>query len=386
MCSRASLTTMKIVRVFLLTAACLSAQTLVSFNGGNGANPLGSFIRGADGNFYGTTYLGGTSTTCNGGACGTVFEMAPDGSLTVLHNFDGLDGYQPFGLIQASDGNLYGTTAYGGVSTCGEYCGYGTAFQITTAGTFTTLHIFGGNDGSQPFSPPTEGSDGNFYGTTFVGGDYNYGTVYKMSPSGAVTSLYSFCSSGKNCPGGANPSGGLVQAKNGKFYGTTNDGGLDGNGTIFEITSAGSLTTLHRFSGTDGSLPAGGLMQATNSLLYGTTVNGGAGNFGTIYSLAPGGVLSTIHSFAGTDGSQPQSVLLQTPDGDFYGAAWSGGTQNAGTIFTMTPDGTVTVLNCFDGAEGANPGSSVQDPTSGKIYTAAFSGGSNGYGAIYGSP
>ncbi|MGD0360133.1 MAG: choice-of-anchor tandem repeat GloVer-containing protein [Bryobacteraceae bacterium] len=375
---------MKTTTVFFLATACISqAQTLVNFNGSNGANPLGSFIRGTDGNFYGTTYLGGTSSNCNGGGCGIVFEMTPDGSLTVLHSFDGLDGYQPFGLIQGADGNLYGTTGYGGVSACGEYCGYGTAFQITPAGAFTTLHIFAGNDGSQPFSPPTEGKDGNFYGTTFVGGDYGSGTVYKMSPSGTVTSLYSFCSSGKSCPGGANPSAALVRARNGKFYGTTNDGGLNGYGTIFEITADGEQATLHRFTLSDGSLPAGGLMQATNGLLYGTTVSGGANNYGTIFSITPGGRLTTMHSFVGTDGSQPQAVLLETSTGELFGAARSGGTQNEGTLFKVSSDGEVTVLNCFDGAEGANPSSLVQDPASGRIYTTTFSGGSNGYGTIY---
>src|ERR1035438_5459485 len=197
-------------------------------------------IQGTDDNFYGTTAGGGA----NGG--GTFFKMTPGGTLTPLHSFCSqscTDGSSPVALIQGTDGNFYGTTPYGGANGQG-----GTVFKITPNGNLTTLYSFcsqtGCTDGTEP-RWLIQGTDGNFYGTTQVGGANNEGTVFKITPNGTLTMLYSFsfCSP---CTEGFLP-GALVQGTDGNFYGTTYDGGATGGGTIFQITPSGTLTTLYSF-------------------------------------------------------------------------------------------------------------------------------------------
>jgi uncharacterized repeat protein (TIGR03803 family) len=235
-------------------------------------------VQGSDGNFYGTTQVGGTNGS------GTVFKITPSGALTTLHSFDGADGSNPAAvLMQASDGNLYGTTEAGGANG-----NYGTVFKITPAGTLTTLHSFGGADGWEPAAGLVQASDGNFYGTTYIGGaNGNYGTVFKITPTGTLTTLYSFCSQ-SGCADGALPRAGLVQASDGDFYGTTAFGGANYyEGTVFKITPNGTLTTLHSFDGADGGDP-NALVQASDGNFYGTTVLGGAnGDNGTVFRLVP---------------------------------------------------------------------------------------------------
>ena len=238
--------------------------TLHSFDWYDGASPTGALVQGNDGNFYGTTYGGGAEPRD-----GTVFKITPGGALTTLYSFCAQancpDGQQPYaGLVQGTDGNFYGTTLEGGANTgCSLGSGScGTVFKITPGGTLTTLYSFcsqhGCTDGGNPYAGLVQGSDGNFYGTTFGRGVNGYGTVFKITPAGALTSLYSFCSQ-TNCADGEYPHSGLVQASDGNFYGTTPEGGggpIHQGGTVFKITSSGTLTTLYNFCSQPTALTA----------------------------------------------------------------------------------------------------------------------------------
>jgi len=252
---------------------------LISFDKADGSNPEGSLIQGTDGNFYGTTSDGGSSTNCSAG-CGTVFKIAPGGALTTLYNFDATHGALPAqGMVQGTDSNFYGTTIQGGTSTnCGGGCG--TVFRITPGGQLITVHNFTGSDGTSPYGPPIEGTDGNFYGTTL-------NTIFRVSPGGAFTNLYTLT-------GTTLVVAPLVEGTDGNFYGVNAEGGSSNNcgasgcGTIFQITPSGVLTTLYNFSGPDGQFPDGGLLQHTNGKFYGTTAFGGGNGDGTIFSLDMG--------------------------------------------------------------------------------------------------
>jgi uncharacterized repeat protein (TIGR03803 family) len=353
--------------------------TLVNFNGSNGTAPdYECLVQGIDGNFYGTTAWGGA----NGGAYGygTIFKITPSGALTTLYSFAGTDGSLPYtGLVQATNGYFYGTTYGGGVN------GYGTIFKITPSGTLTTLYSFAGSDGVQPFGGLVQGTDGNFYGTTFYGGFYGgangYGTVFKITPSGRLTTLYSFAGND-----GKYPAAGLIQATSGSFYGTTEFGGANDYGTIFKITPGGTLTTLYSFAGVDGGIPAASLVQARNGNFYGTTYSGGVG-YGTVFKITPSGTLETLYSFAGTSASNPASGLIQATNGSFYGATQNGGSNNCslgcGTIFEITPGGTLTILIDFGGINGAQPIGGLVQGTDGTFYGTTDGGGSIGRGTVF---
>jgi uncharacterized repeat protein (TIGR03803 family) len=267
---------------------------------GDGASPVAGLIQGSDGAFYGTTYSGGASGK------GTVFRLSAKGKITTLHTFDGTDGASPEGgLVQATDGNFYGTTYSGGTgSTCFTH-GCGTVFRITPKGGLTTLYLFCTQsycpDGSNPVGTLIEGSDREFYGTTSTGGGYNSsciggcGTVFKINSHGKLTTLYRFCAQ-SGCTDGTLPTGNLVQATGGYFYGTTLVGGGSFNcynpygpgcGSVFEITPAGHLTTLHNFGNGDAGSPWAGMVQDTDGRLYGTTT-GGTVTLGTVFKMAVG--------------------------------------------------------------------------------------------------
>ena len=299
--------------------------------------------------------------------------VAPTVTFTTLHSFDYADGYFPdAALIQGTDGAFYGTTSSGGTN------GYGTVFKITTGGTLTTVHTFDGTDGAYPNGGLAQGANGKLYGTTSAGGpntacvNGGCGTVFTITPSGMLTTLYNFCSQ-SNCTDGYVPEAELVQGTDGNFYGTTLFGGAssacsNGCGTVFKITPGGTLTTLHSFDGTDGAGPQAGLIQATNGKFYGTTTGGGAnGPYGTVFEITPSGKLTTLNSFDGTDGSEVDGSLVQATDGNFYGTTFQGGAnhicgldniETCGEVFKMTPSGSLTVfysfcsqggLNCTDG-------------------------------------
>jgi uncharacterized repeat protein (TIGR03803 family) len=312
-------------------------KTRVNFDGTNGAQPVSPLVKAINGNFYGITGSGGTGTDCSSLGCGTVFKVTPGGRLTTLYSFCSKvgceDGRDPNGLIQASDGNFYGTTDIGG-----KQDKFGKVFKLSPSGTLTTLYPFcsqpGCTDGDGP-NGLIQASDGNFYGTTAFGGAHNGGgTVFQLSPTGTLTTLYSFCSE-PNCTDGDYPNG-LIQASDGNFYGTTNGGAHDG-GTVFQLSPTGTLTTLYSFCSepncTDGDGP-GGLIQASDGNFYGTTYYGGAYDKGTVFQLSPMGTLTTLHSFHGSIGTYPTG-LIQAPSGNFWGTTEDGGSSNDGTVFVL---------------------------------------------------
>src|ERR1019366_9366686 len=226
------------------------------------------------------------------------------------------------------------------------------------AQTFTTLHSFDGTDGYLPAAGLVQATNGDFYSTTTSGGTNGIGTVFKITPSGTLTTLYSFCN--VDCTDGYFPAAGLVQATNGDFYGITTYGGANDNceyggvtvgcGTVFKITPSGTLTTLYSFcaqSGcTDGESPANGLVHATNGNFYGTTAGGGTSPFlpgaGTVFKITPGGTLTTLYNFCSqsggvcTDGIDPLAALVQATNGDFYGTTYYDGAAGDGTVFRLS--------------------------------------------------
>jgi uncharacterized repeat protein (TIGR03803 family) len=337
--------------------------SLYSFTGSNdGSNPNG-LVQGRDGFFYGTTQGGGNYG--NFGGYGTVFKISTNGTFTSLYAFGSiqdtngtpLDGANPrAALVQGSDGNFYGTTASGGSTNYfyNSLGGYGTVFKINTNGTFTSLYAFGSIqdtnwnplDGANPQASLVQGSDGYFYGTTYYGGTNGYGTVFKISTNGVLTTLHSF--TGTNDGGDLNA--GLVQGTDGNFYGTTQVGGINGGGTVFKINPSGAFTSLHSFpvfSG-DGFLEypsPGGLVQGSDGYFYGTTgfVGGSLHPLGScsIFQISSDGAFTSLYLFGGGGRftMNAKGGLVQGSDGSFYGTTISGsGTSifGSGTIFRLT--------------------------------------------------
>src|SRR3984957_3570787 len=285
--------------VFRVTTAGV-LTTLYKFcqqtNCADGGAPMSGLVQGVDGNMYGTTEFGGTSNA----SAGTVFRVDTSGNLTTLHSFclqqNCPDGDMPqANLILATDGNFYGTTLVGGTGCDG---GCGTIYKLTPEGQFTTLYRFNDDEinGADP-GALIQASDQVFYGTTEGGGTHNGGTIFRITRGGTLTTLYSFCEEDFPCidnPSGSSPVAGLIQATDGNLYGTTFFGGdLQCNGgygcgTIFELSTTGRLATLHQFDGSDGLDVSDGLLQATNGVLYGLAREGGRYSFGTVYSLDMG--------------------------------------------------------------------------------------------------
>ncbi len=364
----ASVTLSITVRAIVPVIATNSFTMLCSFTGANGIYPYAGLIQGNDGNLYGTTANGGSSKNS-----GTIFKITPNGSLTTLSSFAGTDQVGPqAGLIQGSDGNFYGTTAYGGSSHIGA------VFKMLSDGSLTTFCSFSGADGQWPSAGLIQGSDGNFYGMTSYGGSSNSGTVFKITPSGLLTTLCSF--TGTN---GTGPHAGLIQGSDGNFYGTTDGGGSGSFGTVFNITSSGSLTTLCSFNGANGSYPHAGLIQGSDGNFYGTTHNGGSSSSGTVFKMTPSGSLTTLCSFSGANGAYPDAGLIQGSDGNFYGTTGSGGSGNSGTVFKMTPTGSLTTLCSFTSANGAYPKAGLIQGSDGTLYGTTVNGGSNNTGTVF---
>lgn len=336
-------------------------KTLYNFcsksNCTDGEQPFAGLVQGVDGNFYGSTRLGGMSSCTDpisASGCGTVFKMTPGGTLTTLYSFcsqaNCADGQQSEStLVQASNGELYGTASYGGIECySGSGFGCGTIFEITPRGSLTTLHTFEGTDGAYPYAGLIQATNGNFYGPIQYGGVYGAGTVSKITPTGNLSTLYNFCSQ-TNCTDGSILLGGLTQAPNGNFYGTTWSGGASSYGTVFTITQSGALTTLHSFDYTDGDGPYAALVQATDGDFYGTTYEGGSNTnsacpsgCGTIFKITPAGVLTTLYNFCSqggtscTDGSIPFAGLVQDTNGKLYGTTSQGGAFGPGTVFSLS--------------------------------------------------
>ena len=332
------------VSVFKITPA----GKLTTLTGFGLANP-GRLVQAADGDLYGTTSGGGVY------GYGAVFKITRAGALTTLYSFTGdYDGACPRGsLVQVADGNLYGATQFRGFNGYG----YGTIFKITRTGKLTTLHRFDGTHGMWPTGGLVQASDGNLYGTTQFGGlaefGSNWGTVFKITLGGTLTTLYNFAS----VYGGADgllPSAGLVQGSDGNFYGMTGSGGsytcsnyYPGCGTVFEITPTGTLTTLHSFDDDDGAYPSGGVLQATNGIFYGTTTSGGAYGDGTIFSLSTGlGPFVTFVRDSGKVGWTPEILgqgFTGTTAVSFNGTPAAGFTVKSDTYLRATvPVGVTT--------------------------------------------
>ena len=376
------------------SASPIAAQTfttLVNFDGTDGGSSTAGLIRATDGNFYGTTSAGGANSA------GTVFRISPSGALTTIYSFCSQvgcpDGASPMGaLLQASDGNLYGTTYGFGFSNRGS------VFKITLSGTLTTLHSFSstGTGGQYPLAGLIQGKDGSLYGTTSRGSanictirpTYNVhcGTIFKITTSGTLTTLAVF-----DQAHGFSPSSPLVQATDGNFYGTTPMGGANypGFGTVFEVTPSGTLTVLHSFDATDGEKSYAALVQGTDGNFYGTTSFGGGNpNFGgTVFKITPTGTLTTLHSFGSGDSTGASAGLIQATDGNFYGTTSGFGVSNTGTVFKITPSGTLTALHTFDGADGELPYSTLVEGSNGDLYGTtkygASSACSEGCGTIF---
>jgi len=307
--------------IFKLTPAG-ALTTLHSFDTTDGSLPAGSLLLATNGDLYGTTWEGGT------GGLGTIFKITPAGALTSLHSFDSTDGALCVsGLIQATNGDLYGTTYNGGTNNLG------TIFKITPAGVFTSLHSFAAAEGATPYAGLIQATDGYLYGTAYQGGANNVGTVFKVTMAGVLTTLYTFTVS---LTDGTHPYAALVQASNGLLYGSTSSGGASGYGTIFSITPEGALTTLHSFAVLDGDNPQSKLVEANDGNLYGTTSGGGATGNGTIFKMTLAGSLTSLFSFNITDGAFPIGGLTQYTNGTFYGTTYQGGADNDGTVFTLS--------------------------------------------------
>jgi len=286
----------------------------------DGDAPAAPLLLGADGNLYGTTRYQGT------GGCGVVFKLTPAGVYTVLHAFVNTDGcYPTIGLMQASNNLFYGATPAGGSA------GYGTLYQVSSTGAFKVIHNFDGTvaGGGVPGGSPIQATNGNLYGGTVAPGQ---SVIYQTNLAGTVFHTYPFSASN------ADVSGPLIQASNGNIYGTTSF--APGYGTFFRVTPAGVITTLYSFCSltncADGSQPVDGVIQASDGNFYGTTYRGGANNAGTIFKITAAGVLTTLHSFDVTDGENIDSGIFQNTNGTLYGVTHNGGTDSVGTVYSLT--------------------------------------------------
>ncbi len=362
---------------FLFFSGVVQAQTFsVLYNfGSNTGDPSspsysGIVTQGRDGNLYSTAPKGGT-------CCGAAFQITPAGTLKNIHNFTGNndDGAFPQGgLTLGTDGNFYGTTYEGGSVTAGA------VFKISPSGAYTTLYSFtGGSDGAAPYAPPVEGNDGNFYGTTTQEGTCgSCGTIYKITPSGKFTLLHQF-----DITHGSTPYAPLVLGTDGNFYGTSAYGTSANAGVIFRVTPSGKFTLLFSFDPAHGENPLSCLVQGADGNFYGTTINGGNSGGGVVFKVTPAGRLTVLHNMNGTtDGRAPYGGLVLATDGNFYGANAYGGTVNSdcadgcGTLFKITPKGAYSVLAKFDFTTGATPAITPFQHTSGLIYGDTQIGGS----------
>jgi uncharacterized repeat protein (TIGR03803 family) len=362
----------------VVSAQAQTFATLYSFQGVNdneGSYPLG-LVQGTDGNLYGLTAGGGNAGEISSG---TFFKLPANDNVTIVCTFyDGAcrDSQAPSAnLVLGANGDFYGVDLNGQV------------IRLTNKGKLKVLYT---NANAVPRASLILASNKDFYGTTLNGGANNEGSIFKITPAGKLTTLYSFCSVIQSgiCMDGAQPNFALVQGKDGNLYGTTSIGGSDGvndgYGTIFKISLAGTLTTLYSFPGFTPSGSA--LVEGTDGNFYGTTLDGGSGTYGaggTFFTVTPSGSVTTLYNFCTlnhcTDGSGPANLYLAT-DGNFYGISWYGGANAQGTIFQFTPSGALTTLHNFDGADGSGPngGGMLMQDTNGTLYGTMYQGG-NGW-------
>lgn len=381
-----------LILVLLSTSSAARAKiekVLYSFTGGSdGGHPNGALIEGPTGVRYGTTTYGGNFNCPLG--CGTIFQL--DGSnVTVLYSFTGgADGAQPIdGLLLDSGGNLYGTTYTGGADN------FGTVFKLTPDGVHTVLYSFtGGSDGANPNGDLVTDAQGNLYGTTIGGGTGactgSCGVVFRLTPAGHETVLHAFTGSAAD---GGNPYAGVVRDRQGNLYGTTTAGGSSGNGTIYQVSRRGGEVVLHHFAGSpaDGARPYDRLLLDAVDNLYGTTLTGGAdtrcsGGCGTVFEIAQDGTYNLLHSFIDNlkDGTNPTAGLDADAAGNLYGTTVSGGAYGEGTLFKVTPDGDESIVYSFAGTpDGQTAQNRVMVKANGSIFGTTSMGGANNQGTIF---
>jgi uncharacterized repeat protein (TIGR03803 family) len=372
--------TVAALNVPVVTAPGAALETLYSFTtNAYGVGPFAGLLQARDGSFYGTARGGGSQEW------GTVFRWSTNGTISLLHAFaNGTDGAVPYGgLIQGTDGALYGTANDDGATE-------GTVFRMTTSGATTGYSLNPASSGAAPCGALVQGKDGNFYGTCSMGGAYRYGsvwanaqgygTVFRWTPAGSLTALGTF-----NLEDGAYPASAIVQAADGNFYGTAQSGGSQGGfGSIFKITPAGTLTALFSFGNTNGANLTAGLALDADGSLYGTTYAGGADNAGTVFKLTPQGTFSSLYSFTGgAEGSNCYGGLLLASDGNWYGATEGGGVYGLGTIFRISREGVLSKLVDFDGYQGGTPECTLIQATDGRLYGTTLFGGADGFGTIF---
>jgi len=349
-----------------------------------GAYPVAGVIMDKAGNLYGTTLEGGNG--CADGGCGTVFKIAGNGTQSVLYSFGGgADGAEPYGLVMDKAGNLYGTTFEGGAAGCYENFGCGTVYELAAGGTETVLHAFqGGSDGGNPRGGLIVDGKGNLYGTTDD-------TVFRVTPDGKEKPVFSF-NGGDGADIGAVT---LVRDQAGNFYGTTQEGGADRYGTVFKVSPNGSETTLYSFTGgSDGGGPYAGVIIDATGNLYGTTPVDGDANCdyglgcGTVFKIAPDGTETTLYTFTDTGvNANPMAGLTMDAAGNLYGTTYG---FSDGGIFKLAPDGTEKLLYTFTGGtDGSEPLGGLLMGGNGRLYGTTSSGGGgdcdydSGCGAVF---
>jgi len=290
------------------------AITFVAFDGTNGTMPFRAPLQAADGNFYGAATAGGAMDA------GTVYQIDTNGAMHVVYSFDGTNGSEPGSLVLARNGDLYGFTFNGGIGFDGTpSSGDGVIFKLTTNGDFTRLASF--TETNLYPKNIIDAGGGILYGTTESGGDYGFGTVFRMNPDGQLVTLVSFDGTNGVCPTS------LIMGSDGLLYGTTALGGngftgnKNGGGSVFKVSTNGSLTTLRFFSGNDGNWPWGQLIEVTNGLFYGVTYMGGKNGEGTVFQITSGGQFASILQCDARweRGGLPRTGLTKGSDGNYYG-------------------------------------------------------------------
>ncbi len=368
-----------ILLVLVQNSPAQTVKTVYGFAGGNSGNsafPVWvALAQGRDGRLYGTT---------EGISNGSVFGVSTGRLFTDVFDFDHTDGGQAYaGVTLASDGNFYGTTWDGGTGNNGVF------FKVTRSGTYTLLHNFagyeGGIDGNHPVAAPVEASDGNLYGTTegTTGSTVIPSTIYKYTRAGVFSTIYTF-----NGTVGLVVHSSLIEGADGYLYGTASEGGINGCGTIFKVSTAGVVLQYYSLtSGTDtGCSPVGPLLQGADGNFYGTTQAGGTYSMGTIFKMSPGFVVSTLYSFQGppTDGEYPSAGMVQATDGNLYGTASPGSSTYYGALFEVSTGGTYKVLYMFTPTFGDFPLGTLIQHTNGKTYGTLLTDGPGcGCGQVY---